>query len=632
MLTMSDSMVDFDHILATLPKPISFLKLDKEKAKGFQIVSKELYDSTFKEEKEHKGYLNRLLIDGFDEEQIWQQLELCNDNQLNVLTASISKLLVKDQLRFIEEENDTEAAEPFEEEEEDDENRSNSDLSELDLKTDSENDSEEDNFDDLFNDADENESDEDEETDKEGEKEKKVNSGPMLKKFVKPSIVDDKFFKLSEMEEFLKREDRKEENGGDEDDEDSIDYFAEDESDVEGSDNDESGPRFRDFFDNPADSGVGSTNAESIHEEADVSEPLVDSTKKVRFEFDEQSSAKETEIRPNESKSSFEKRQEKLRATIKSLEEEALAPKSWQLGGEVVAEARPENALLEEDLIFDHVTRQAPIITEEVNRTLEEIINQRIKDQAWDDVERKIKPVLDPYDFKKRLVLDQEKSKLSLAEIYEQEYLKAQEKTEEKNPRLLDPLEVDVNEAHEKIKSAMESLFMKLDALGNYHYTPKLPTPKVKILTTTPALAVDEVVPISVSDQALLAPEEIKEKPRGEVKGQTERTITDKKRERRMKKSLQHDKRLRKEDRERENKDSNNKTAALEKLVKSHKEGKISTLKEIDKIENSLKSSRAFFAKLQDEVTANMTKEKEKGKKRKVKTKKGVSAKKLRTS
>jgi len=156
-----------------------FCRLDKQKAKAFQIVSKELYDSTFKEEKEHKGYLNRLLIDGFDEEQIWQQLELCNDNQLNVLTASISKLLVKDQLRFIEEENDTEAAEPFEEEEEDDENRSNSDLSELDLKTDSENDSEEDNFDDLFNDADENESDEDEETDKEGEKEKKVNSGKL---------------------------------------------------------------------------------------------------------------------------------------------------------------------------------------------------------------------------------------------------------------------------------------------------------------------------------------------------------------------------------------------------------------------------------------------------------------------
>lgn len=44
--------------------------------------------------------------------------------------------------------------------------------------------------------------------------------------------------------------------------------------------------------------------------------------------------------------------------------------------------------------------------------------------QAWDDVVRKEKPKEDPFEFKKRLTLDHEKSKLSLAEIYEQEYLK----------------------------------------------------------------------------------------------------------------------------------------------------------------------------------------------------------------
>lgn len=39
-------------------------------------------------------------------------------------------------------------------------------------------------------------------------------------------------------------------------------------------------------------------------------------------------------------------------------------------------------------------------------------------------MERKVKPVTEPYEYKKQIPLDHEKSKLSLSQIYEQEYLK----------------------------------------------------------------------------------------------------------------------------------------------------------------------------------------------------------------
>lgn len=49
---------------------------------------------------------------------------------------------------------------------------------------------------------------------------------------------------------------------------------------------------------------------------------------------------------------------------IASLEKELLEKKPWQLQGEVTAQKRPENSLLEETLHFDHAVRMGMVPAE----------------------------------------------------------------------------------------------------------------------------------------------------------------------------------------------------------------------------------------------------------------------------
>ncbi|KAI4900185.1 hypothetical protein NFI96_017670 [Prochilodus magdalenae] len=654
-------------------QPEQFLRVQDALATGFTSLTKTLYDL----HKAHKlasckgSPLDQLVVDNFDEEQIWQELELQNSTVLTHFEEAVSQAVQDDTLAIL---TDTEEEEEGDDGQ-DDEDDNDEDLEDLEEgeeeDEDEDQEEEEDDEDDKDNgfkpkakarDEEHGFSDEDSDIDfdvdkLEKEVKQKKNTATTLPKSRTVSEVDDKFFKLSEMEAFLDDMDKKEgkESVGEEidyfqelpsDDEEDLsfdkpttsksqkkstssrdvkykDYFRDEEMEEQApEEEDESAPE-----EEEGDENEDYEDEEDLDMEGDAeSQKARDALRKVTFDLPSDSEGEDVEDifggKPKhaakaDSRSSLEKRQEKMAEKIEELEKTALAAKPWQLTGEVSAQMRPENSMLEEDVAFDQASRMAPPVTEETTLQLEDIIKQRIKDQAWDDVVRKEKPKEEVFEYKKRLTLDQEKSKRSLAEVYEQEYLKqTQEKTEEEE-----------NPAHVEIQKLMDTLFLKLDALSNFHFTPKPHVPEVKVVSNLPSISMEEVAPVSASSATLLAPEEVKEKNKaGDILGDLEKTATDKKRERRKKKKL---KRLKIQERERRiklkeaanggEKKKKSKAEVEATLRKLTKGGSAKVLTN-DGMDKALRSSQAFFSQLQDQVKSQIKGSKDQaGKKKKQK-------------
>lgn len=596
-------------------KPEQFLSIQNEVAVDFKNSLKRLYDFTKLETQRNTNALPELITEGFDEEQIWQQIELQNESELDYLIDGVSKSLAENKKLTI---SITKPKSVYNSEE---------NLSEKEKKIVEEETSDDD--------------DDDEEFKSNLKKQKK----DIRKRKKKSSIVDDKFFKLEELDEYLTKEEKKEkqnEKNEEKSDDEFVDLFN-DFSDNDNKTEEAKLLKYADFFDSPESEDENLDNSiqhKETNDEEELEENELDDNEllesldsdsnneiDVDNEMEEKSSSKkkvtfnltndsdETDSLENkninkevdvEIKSSLEMRQERLKNKIGKLEEEALAEKPWQLKGEVSASNRPQNSLLEEFVEFDITTRPPPVITEQTTLKLEDIIKQRIKDKAWDDVQKKFKPVETPLEYKKKLILNQEKSKESLSQIYENEYLKQKEalnpdntEKEEEEPKL-----------HTEIREMMHSVFSKLDALSNFHYTPKQVQPEIKIISNMPAINMEEVAPIGMSDAALLAPEEIKAKPRGDLIGKAERTKTDMKRERRRKKMRQRARQQAIEKKEKLN-------AIKPGIAKKYKKEKATELaKKLSKNRNIIrmdessfkapKTSTAFFTQLQDEVKSHI--------------------------
>ncbi|XP_041362617.1 U3 small nucleolar ribonucleoprotein protein MPP10-like [Gigantopelta aegis] len=657
-----------DQYLKLYQNPEDFFSINKKLVTNLKSTTKSIYEITRHQISIQNAGLPELIIKDFDDEQIWQQLELRNDSSVQNLLSDVARLVAsKDSLAFqprgpdrhdkttktsgASDDAESSADAPSSEENDSDSDtdtelsRIKARLSAIEnnpaLATGSDSDLD---FDfDVGNDDD---ADDDVEGDKmddgEGLGGGESDSEEQNSRRKKPSYkseVDDRFFKMADLEEFLSVEDAKEErrrrremqgtkpddeNDDDSEEDDDVDMFQ----NISSSDEDEEARnlKYTDFFEPPDEE---TENTRELKEKTSGKEAGRLSKKKVSFSEEKKSGVKRKkdgsllpdsdsegeEIvdviggKTEENLSTYEKRQKKLKTKIAEMEDASLVEKPWQLSGEITAQARPENSLLEEYVQFEHTTRQAPVITEETTKTLEDIIRQRIKDQSWDDVERKEKRKEEPFEYKKRIALDMEQSKLSLGEVYEQEFLKQQQKEEEEKE---DP-------QHEDIRKMMTSLFLKLDALCNFHYTPKQILPEVKIVSNVPSIVMEEVAPVSVSDAKLLAPHEIQEKEKGELKGKQEKSVADRKRERRNKKAMKRQRRLDKEKREkvvsRMNPGLGNKYSkekAMKDLEKQSKLAKNVTVIKDSASRKAVGSSTAFFTQLQEEVTSHIQKSKEK--------------------
>ena len=307
-----------------------------------------------------------------------------------------------------------------------------------------------------------------------------------------------KFYK-----QWNQRKDKNQWNGKNGDDDDDNDWYEDNMNDFHSSASQRKNAGWNEDED---DENQNDDDDDSLNDNDDANDHDDDDDEK----FDEKVPMKGST--PSESKTTKHSgggKRSKLLELTEQLERDMLAEKPWQMKGETGSSARPVNSLLMSTPEFEVATKLNPIITVAHTANLEEIIKQRIIAEDWDDIIPRELPDVGWSSKKNKGELpevSQEKSKLGLGELYEREYLKKAV-----------GYDVDAAEklsSEDQLKNEMKSLFAnvcsKLDALSNYHFTPRPVAGDTEVRPiTVPAIAMEEVLPVHVSDARGVAPEEI---------------------------------------------------------------------------------------------------------------------------
>lgn len=204
---------------------------------------------------------------------------------------------------------------------------------------------------------------------------------------------------------------------------------------------------------------------------------------------------------------------------IEKLEQQRLFGTDWAMAGETAAMHRPREALLDADgLEFDYGLKAVPVVTEAFTAKLEERIRRRIVEKRYDDVQRRttFTTADDLVTTRKDAVLDSEKSKLSLMDLYEKEYTEKMRMAEEAaggGAATAEPL-TEIERDELRAINMWKRLSQHLDALSNFYYTPKpvqqdLEARVRAVDGAMPAIALESVGHFAASRESALAPQDL---------------------------------------------------------------------------------------------------------------------------
>ncbi|KAF2742475.1 Mpp10 protein [Sporormia fimetaria CBS 119925] len=209
---------------------------------------------------------------------------------------------------------------------------------------------------------------------------------------------------------------------------------------------------------------------------------------------------------PRSRRSAYERRQAKVAEEIRRLEAANVAKRQWQLAGEVRANDRPMNSLLEEDLDFERAGKPIPVITAEISEDIEALIKRRILAGEFDEIRRRRPDDLATGPRRGRFELDDTKSGKGLAEIYEEEHLR------QNDPNFVDAHDEKLKKEHAEIEAMWKTIRGKLDSLSSWHYKPKPAAPNLEIRVDAPAIEMEDARPTAggaVASASMLAPQEL---------------------------------------------------------------------------------------------------------------------------